>query len=623
MFGTLSVEGGGQVRGPSDFRGVKTKQILEILLLARGHLVSKDTLADALWGDKLPKNVTATLETYVSLLRKHLSPDRDFAHRLLVTLPGAYRLDDELVWVDAWRFDDLLMQADHTDGPERLILLSEAVGLARGDLLEDAPYAEWAEAERRRYRELAVRANLRISGDTLLLGDSLAALRHAEAAVRLDPLEETAWQAVMRAHHSLGHGDAAKRALAECRESLRAGLGVEPHVETVLAGVGDTVTHTLRIAGPRARVADSSPAAGAQSDRRVGERHLPFLGRTEELDHLLGVIDRSMSGRVQVVLIDARSGMGRTALLEHLQPKVSAALGRFTYSSHDVDLPSPPLAGAIQGALSATAGDASRRYADFQVPSSAAERPDFLDALLRNNGPTVLLLDDLQWADDETLAVIERLAQASSDLPLTVIGTVRRDVPRFAEVVAGLNSASRLQLGPLTETDLVGLPVRHRQTLLQMSGGHPGLMADHWRWISSGHTGYSPSLVAAVKRQVAGLGPALAQMLRVASTLPEPVESFDLVDALRRPVARITHELLQALRLGVLELHDGGFRFREPAVRNILSATVSPDRRALIAQSRKAPPQRLTDSDLASIAAARRLRSPRAAVEDGTAPCER
>lgn len=626
LFGALSVETGNQVRGPSDFGGLKTKQILEILLLARGHLVSKDTLADALWADRLPQNVTATLETYVSLLRKHLSPDREFARRLVVTLPGAYRLDDELIWVDAWRFDDLIQQADRTEGPARVILLSEAVSLVRGDLLEDAPYAEWVEPERRRYRELAVRANLRISAESLSLGDAVASLRHAEAALRLDRMEERAWQAVMRAHHALGHGDAAKRALAECRQILHSELGVEPRAETVLASAGDNHALAPLITRPPAAAAVAAPAA-AGSDRRVEDRHLPFLGRTQEIDHLLEVVEWSSSGHVQLVLIDARSGMGRSTLLDHLQLRVSARVGRCTYSHHDVDLPSPPLSVALQAALASTAPDAARRYANFEIPTDAPDRPGFLEKLLRDNGFTVLLLDDLQWADDETLSVIESLATPSSDLPLTIIGTVRRDVPRFADVVAALTSASRMQLGPLSESDLVHLTPAHGHTLLQMSGGHPGFMADHWRWISNGHTGYSPSLTAAVKRQVAGLGPAIAEMLRVASTLPEPVESFDLVDALRRPVADITADLLQALHLGVLELHDGGFRFREPAVRSILRATVPPDRRAVVAQTRRGPGRRLTDSDLASIAAASRRRAAPAAPLDssrvGTRTCAR
>lgn len=610
MFGPLTIEIDDQVLGPSDLGGLKTKHVLEILLLARGRLVGKDALAEALWPKKLPKNVSATIETYISVLRRHLTADRDAARRLLVTLPGAYRLDDRRVDVDVWRFEDLVEQARRCEGPERLIVLTEAVGLVKGDLLEDTPYAEWVEPERRRCRERVVRANVQIATDALAIGDPVVALRHAEAAVRLDPLEETAWQAVMRAHHRLGHGDAAARALARCRRVLADELGVEPAPATVeAAGEGLDRLRTIGRAIPATAPAPNASST-ASRDRRAGARHLPFLGRTQEIDRLLAAVEGCQSGRLEVVLVGARSGMGRTALLDQVHPRLAGPVGRFTYASHEVDLPSPPLAGALLEALASTAPEAARRYADFDEPARASERPAHLERLLRDNGPTVLLLDDLQWADDDTLTTIETLAQLAPDLPVAIIATVRRDLPRFAAVASALRSAAPVQLGPLDEDELGHLTPQHRQ-LLQMTGGHPGLMADHFRWVSSGHTGYSPSLVAAVKRQITGLGPDLAEMLRSAAALAEPVESFDLVHALDRSVADVTHLLLQALHLGVLELHDGGFRFREPAVQAILHATVPPEHRLHLAQSRLAPAPRLTDRDLASMAAARARRTAR------------
>ena len=72
LFGQLSFEDGEQVLGPRDFGGVKPKQLLELLLCGHGAPVSKDRLADGLWGERLPQNVEATLETYVSVLRRSL-----------------------------------------------------------------------------------------------------------------------------------------------------------------------------------------------------------------------------------------------------------------------------------------------------------------------------------------------------------------------------------------------------------------------------------------------------------------------------------------------------------------------------------------------------------------------
>jgi len=63
MFGSIEVQVGGRRHGVGDFGGRKPKQILEILLCERGHPVAKDRIADLLWGEALPKNPAATLET--------------------------------------------------------------------------------------------------------------------------------------------------------------------------------------------------------------------------------------------------------------------------------------------------------------------------------------------------------------------------------------------------------------------------------------------------------------------------------------------------------------------------------------------------------------------------------
>lgn len=54
LFGPIEVAAGGRRLGPRDLGGPKAKQVLELLLVARGHNVTKDRLADQLWGEALP-----------------------------------------------------------------------------------------------------------------------------------------------------------------------------------------------------------------------------------------------------------------------------------------------------------------------------------------------------------------------------------------------------------------------------------------------------------------------------------------------------------------------------------------------------------------------------------------
>ena len=113
LFGPICVHSAGQELGPRDFGGIKPKQLLEILILARGRTVPKDRLADLLWGEKLPQRISGALENYVSVLRRNIDPDGN-GRDLVITEPGGYRFAIERVELDIERFDDLNERAART-----------------------------------------------------------------------------------------------------------------------------------------------------------------------------------------------------------------------------------------------------------------------------------------------------------------------------------------------------------------------------------------------------------------------------------------------------------------------------------------------------------------------------
>ena len=59
---------------PRDLGGARPKQVLQLLLAARGHRATTDRLADLLWGEELSENAARSLQTFVSVLRSHLAP---------------------------------------------------------------------------------------------------------------------------------------------------------------------------------------------------------------------------------------------------------------------------------------------------------------------------------------------------------------------------------------------------------------------------------------------------------------------------------------------------------------------------------------------------------------------
>src|SRR5215469_18609830 len=109
LLGPLEIEDGTRRLGPADFSGRKPKQLLEILLTERGRVVPKDRIADLLWHDELPENASATIDTYMSVLRRHLEPTTRQARdsRYIRRRRPGYFFDTSQVEVDVDRFQAL------------------------------------------------------------------------------------------------------------------------------------------------------------------------------------------------------------------------------------------------------------------------------------------------------------------------------------------------------------------------------------------------------------------------------------------------------------------------------------------------------------------------------------
>jgi PAS domain S-box-containing protein len=227
LFGSLLLELGERRLGPRDFGGVKPKQVLEILLAARGRPVPKDRLADELWGELTPRNVTGTIETYVSLVRRSLTQAGVDAFDYLRTEREAYRFATEGAELDLDSFDALVAAAAAADTDIARDLLEEALSLVRGDVLEDEPYSPWAEALRGTYRARTLGAYLDAADAALAQGDLSGALLHAEAAQGVDRFSERAQRATMLALYALGRQHEALRVFCRFYDRLEE-IGLRP-----------------------------------------------------------------------------------------------------------------------------------------------------------------------------------------------------------------------------------------------------------------------------------------------------------------------------------------------------------------------------------------------------------
>src|SRR3954469_15269625 len=338
LFGPLAIREGTRSLGDRDLGGARPKQVLEILLAARGRRVPSDRLADLLWGEHLPKHAAAALQTFVSVLRRRLSPDRRRTRELVVTEPEAYRFAVELVDLDLDRFDELLDRSGQVGTREARRLLEEALALARGDVFEDEPYACWAEDVRGTYRGRVLGAHLDAAEAALAECDYAAALAHAEAAIGFDRFAERAHRTAMLALYALGRPHEALRAYRRARELLASELGLEPAqatraLETAILRQEDVCSLLPRLEG--------------QPRTSAGGGSLRFLGRQEERRALADGVRRGLEGDFALIMVEGERGVGKTRLLDELAASLTEVrVGRATCSPLERDLPYVPLAAA-------------------------------------------------------------------------------------------------------------------------------------------------------------------------------------------------------------------------------------------------------------------------------------
>jgi len=229
LFGRLEVRTRGVRLAGRDFGGVKPRHILALLAL-RGALRPAE-LAELLWDGRPPANHVATVQSYVSLLRRRLDPSALPRDSVIATGNGGYALVAERVRVDVARFDELVTVANGRTAGRALPPLTAAAHLADRPLLADER-CTWADAARAGYRARLLETLLAAAGYAVTAGRAREALALADRAVELDPLAECGWRTTMAAHRALGDRVAALRAYDRCRRELARGLGVEPSAST-------------------------------------------------------------------------------------------------------------------------------------------------------------------------------------------------------------------------------------------------------------------------------------------------------------------------------------------------------------------------------------------------------
>lgn len=215
----------------------KPTQLLAMLALNAGHVVTQAALTDEIWDYQPPRSGVPTLHTYILKLRRKLqdalaSEGNVSSKDILITRRSGYLLNLEPSDVDAVRYDRLsaagrraVNEGDHERASRTL---GEALRLWRGAALADVPTGPQLTIEAMRLEEnrlgdlhLRIEADLRLGRHHQVLGE-LATLcaRH--------PLLENFCAQHMVALYRSGRQSQALEAYRRLRNAMVEQLGVEP-----------------------------------------------------------------------------------------------------------------------------------------------------------------------------------------------------------------------------------------------------------------------------------------------------------------------------------------------------------------------------------------------------------
>ncbi|MDX6742660.1 BTAD domain-containing putative transcriptional regulator [Actinocorallia sp. A-T 12471] len=564
------------------------RTVLARLLAAQGRVVPVDRLVDDLWHGRPPASATASLQTYVSNLRRVLEPGRPAGApaRVLVTVSPGYALrgDD----VDARRFEERVRRAlaEHGTRGDRAALagFEEALALWRGTPYAEFAGARWAAGESARLEELHAMAVEGRAAAAIALGTPELVVADLRAHVIEHPLREEGWRLLALALYRQGRQGDALLALRRGRRALSDELGVDPG-----PGLRKLEADILAQASVL-----SAPVSARRAPVRVAATERIF-GRDAELAAL-----RRLRGGL--ALVSGESGAGKSALVA----AVAAARADEGWQVATARCPVTPGAPAgwvwteLLRAFAPLGGAAPRIHPSDDNASARFRRRRALAAHLTDlasDAPLLLVLDDLHRADEETLALLVDLTAQTRGSRIVMLATLRtEEADRLTGALAALtgHDVLRLRLGGLDAdaarelvTAASGRPISSETlaALMARTSGNPYFLREMGRLIAAegeraAKSGVPPAVRDLVMRRTARFTSATRGVLHDAAVLGADVDIDVLVAAHGQGEEHVMEAVETALAAGVLaEPQQGGLRFTHPLVRDALYTGMSRLRR--------------------------------------------
>jgi predicted ATPase/DNA-binding SARP family transcriptional activator len=483
LFGTLKLERNGEtLRLPAS---TDARHLLTYLLLNRQKKHSRTVLLGVFWGESPEPRARKALSQAIWYIRRDLPELLETNHETITISSSIH------IWVDIEEFKYLTTKTEKTSQS-----LEQAVQLYRGNLLEGL-YEEWLLLEREHLRELYLQTLEQVIQLKKAEAKYQEALDLSLKLAESDSLRESAHREIMRLYYLLERPKAALRQYKICQELLENELGLESETETRVLAEEIARKSEEELAPHLPESASKPKTITPDRERPIS---LALIGRENDRAALLGHVDNLFKGYGGMILLEGSAGIGKTRLLQEVA-RDAEWRGAQVLWGQTQDTETSDAHALLLNALNE--GLSSLRVSQFSalteklwlqvlkplMPNLEKYRPN-LDAapslepeqerarlaeamttFVSNWGeitPLLLLLEDLHWADEETLRFLPALADRLRKHAVLVIGTYRgaevRSLPVKWEQFQGLDRSALLE-----KKTLSGLDAASTSELIQRS----------------------------------------------------------------------------------------------------------------------------------------------------------
>ncbi len=489
---------------PPGIRWKKHSAMLIYLALSPNFTRTREHLVGLLWPERDETRARHSLRQAIRVVRQCCGDEAIIADATHV------RLSQGIVELDVEKLDEI----EATQDWDRLY------EIVRGEFLEgfSVPHASdfdlWLESEKRRLRGRVLGLVIRAAESSLTVADLDNATRFANKALALDSESDAAVQIAMKALAQKGHKGAAIALFAQFQRKLDE-IGATPEESTLALLERVTKERTWLAAG----TSDEPPAEARERP--------PLVGRARHVSQLIEASRQCRTdSRASFVLVEGDPGIGKTRLAEEVTIHArleGANIASVRAVASDLREPWSGVCGIATGGLLTAEGLAA---ADPEAISLfAAASPEWADRFSQLRQSTsnlsagraltsilstvceeqqvIVLVDDAQWLDEESLHSLETALRDLAELPLLVwfntqVNHGRREINELQARVGREVGGTTVKLGTLSSDDVRRLAAwalpqfndeqldRVTRRVLVDSGGLPLLATELLQAISAG-----------------------------------------------------------------------------------------------------------------------------------------